>query len=394
MALTVQSIYNSLNIYRLKLVAGKEGLYKYVSWVYYTEDPETIEFIRGGELAITTGLNVERYKQNTGDKSSNYIVDFLSKLIYAFVDRNASGLIVNVGKYIDSIPQEIIELCNRLQFPLFTMSWEIHTIDIMQEVGNKIAMETLKRRSVEQSLYDAIFHKKKFDISQLENTTFANAQNFSLVLLEYPEFNFNNDEDELNRYVEYFFNSKLDLNVLDFCWFTCDKKIIYVFKEDGIFASKKINKLARKDKYFKTSKVSVSGVCNSICDLDIEYSHAEIALKLCDEFYKDYNSLGFFKILAEVKNISTLESMYTEILGKLDSFSEQKKENYVETLKSYIEASGKVQKTADENSYHRNTINYRIHRLSEILDLNLQDGHVRYLIQTAIYIKEYLDMIK
>ena len=64
MALTVQSIFNSLSIYRLKLVGGKEGLSKHVSWVYYTEDPETIEFIRGGELAITTCLNIERHKQN------------------------------------------------------------------------------------------------------------------------------------------------------------------------------------------------------------------------------------------------------------------------------------------------------------------------------------------
>ena len=86
--------------------------------------------------------------------------------------------------------------------------------------------------------------------------------------------------------------------------------------------------------------------------------------------------------------------MYEDVLGKLNNFSEQKKENYIETLKSYIEANGRVQKTADENSYHRNTINYRIHRLSEILGLDLQDGQTRYLIQTAIYIKEYLEMIR
>ena len=47
MAITVQSLYNSLNVYRLKLIAGANGLQKHVSWVYYTEDPESIEFIRG-----------------------------------------------------------------------------------------------------------------------------------------------------------------------------------------------------------------------------------------------------------------------------------------------------------------------------------------------------------
>lgn len=116
MALTVQSIFNSLSIYRLKLVGGKEGLSKHVSWVYYTEDPETIEFIRGGELAITTCLNIERHKQNSGNKSKNYITDFLSEMINAFVERNASGLIINTGKFIETIPPEICSLCDRLQF--------------------------------------------------------------------------------------------------------------------------------------------------------------------------------------------------------------------------------------------------------------------------------------
>ena len=69
MALSVQYIYNyTINMFRLKLVAGKDGLNKYVSWMCYTEDPDTIEFIRGSELAITTGLIVFRHSQNTDDK--------------------------------------------------------------------------------------------------------------------------------------------------------------------------------------------------------------------------------------------------------------------------------------------------------------------------------------
>lgn len=394
MALTVQSIFNSLSIYRLKLVGGKEGLSKHVSWGYYTEDPETIEFIRGGELAITTCLNIERHKQNSGNKSKNYITDFLSEMINAFVERNASGLIINTGKFIETIPPEICSLCDRLQFPLFIMPWEIHTIDVMQDVGNKIAIESQKRHSVEQCMYDAIFYKKKLDISELSGNPFANASQYSVVLMEYPEYDFNGDEDEMRRYIEFSFNPKTRLNPIDFCWFLCDKKILYVFKTDAEDAAEKINKTAKKDRYFFKSKVAVSGVCTSIYDLDVEYSHAELALKLCEGPLCDYNTLGFFKILAEVKDRSVLEAMYEQTLGKLEEFSPQKRENYIETLRLYIEANGKVQKTAEENYTHRNTINYRINKLSEILCVDLQNGETRYLIQTAIYIRQYLAMVK
>ena len=51
MALSLQTIINYTETpFKLKLLAGRKGLQKNVSWVFYTEDPSTIEFIRGGEL--------------------------------------------------------------------------------------------------------------------------------------------------------------------------------------------------------------------------------------------------------------------------------------------------------------------------------------------------------
>lgn len=394
MALTVQSIFNSLSVYRLKLVGGKEGLSRHVSWVYYTEDPETIEFIRGGELAITTCLNIERHKHNCENGSKNYITDFLSEMINAFIERNASGLIVNTGKFIETIPPEICSLCDRLQFPLFVMPWEIHTIDVMQDVGNKIALESQKRRTVEQCMYDAIFYKKKLDVSELNGNPFANSSKYSVVIMEYPEYDFDGDEDEMRRYIEFSFIPKTRLNPQEFCWFLCDKKILFVIKSEGKEFAEKLSATSLKDRYFSKAKVAVSGTCNSIYELDVEYAHADLAFKLCDGPLCDYNSLGFFKILAEVKNKAVLEQMYQSTLGKLEEFSPQKRENYLDTLRIYIEANGKVQKTADENYTHRNTINYRINKLSEILGVDLQSGEARFLIQTAIYIGQYLEMIK
>ena len=81
MALTVQTVFNLVkNKYKLSLIAGKEGLSKSISWIYYTEDSSTIEWIRGGELAITLGVNFERQIENKGEKSKN-LTEFLSAFI-------------------------------------------------------------------------------------------------------------------------------------------------------------------------------------------------------------------------------------------------------------------------------------------------------------------------
>lgn len=395
MALSVQYIYNyTVNMFRLKLVAGKEGLNKYVSWMYYTEDPETVEFIRGGELAITTGLNVFRHAQNTGDKSDDYITEFLSNLINEFVSRNASGLIVNTGKYIDTIPVGIIALCDRLHFPLFTMPWEVHTIDVMQEVGNKIVNDNQKKKTLEQCFYDALFRPKNFDISRLEKTSFANVSKFSVILMEIPENIFENDEEQIKHYIDFSFNTKIGISPLDFCWFICDKKIVYILHTDGQDIATSVKNTASKDKFFSESRIAVSATCSSCKELGKEFEHAEFALSFCNQQQKlcNFNSLGVYKLFAEIKDKLVLEDFYNEVLGKLDVLGEAKKQDYLETLKVYTDFGGRIQKTADENAAHRNTINYRIHRISEILDIDLQDSENMFKIQTALHIKKILNL--
>ena len=65
MSVSMQSLYSATkDIYRIKVIAGKDGMNRNVSWMYYTEDESTISFIRGGELAVTTGLHLERSVQN------------------------------------------------------------------------------------------------------------------------------------------------------------------------------------------------------------------------------------------------------------------------------------------------------------------------------------------
>lgn len=397
MALSVQFIYNyTISLFRLKLVAGKEGLNKYVSWMCYTEDPDTIEFIRGSELAITTGLNVFRHSQNTEDKSDEYITEFLYKTINELSNRNASGLIINVGKYIDRIPNSIIALCERLGFPLFTMPWEIHTIDLMQEVCNKIVSDNQKHKSLEQCFYDAIFTPQHFDADCLKNTSFFNAKNYSVIIMEISEGLFEGNSDSLNHYIDFSFNTKIGLSSLDFCWFSLNDRVIYILHTDGSQTAALMKRILKKDKILSQSKIALSGLCDSYKGLKREYEHADFALKFFDssESVNDYKALGVYKIFAEVKDRSVLEAFYNDVLGKLDSLARDKKNDFLETLEIYSNSGGRIQKTAEEKFAHRNTINYRIRRISEILGLDLQDAENMYRIQTALHVKNLLDKIK
>ena len=390
MALSLQTIFNFTETpFKLKLLAGKKGFKKNVSWVYYTEDAATIEFIRGGELAVTLGVNFERSKDNLGIHSDDYIYIFLKEFIDEFIKHDATGLIINTGKYIKEIPQRVIDYCNEKDFPLLSMPWEVHTIDLMQEIGNMIVSDNQNTNTIERYLYKAIYRKNDFDPNQIANTNFRDAKTFTIVLVDIRDSLFNENLEKIKRYVQYNFNARINIKQTDYASFIHNHKVIYILKNAEQFAIQEIFKLVKDDRYFKNTIVSVSDFTNTVEELSEIYEHAKIALEINSEADKInyYENLGLYKILFDVKNPKILKTFYNENLGKLEELDADKKEDFLRTLALYLKTGGNVLKVAELNNAHRNTILYRISRMEEILGKDISDGETRTALQVSLYIR-------
>lgn len=393
MALSLQTVLNFTETpFKLKLLSGRQGIKKNVSWVCYAEDKETIEFIRGNELAITLGVNFERSKDNLGIHSENEMFEYLKEFVDEFIKHDATGLVINTGKYIKEVPQKLIEYCDEKGFPLFSMPWEIHTIDLMQEVGNMIANDNLNTKSIEKYFYKAIFEKKDFDPLQIKNTVFRDAKQFMILLVELKKELFNDDMMKIKRYVEYNFCSHLNIKQNEYACLIHNHKIIFILQDSGFYEIQEIFNTAKADKFFKDSAVSISDSTNSVEGLSEIYPHAEAALEINanPEKINFYDDLGLYKILIDVKNPEVLRSFYKEKLGKLDEFDAAKKEDFLQTLTLYLKTGGNILKVSDLNNAHRNTIIYRINKMQELLNLDFSDGEVRTELQVALYIKNLL----
>ena len=97
MSISLFELYNDTKSkYKLNLVAGNNGINNIISWVYYSEDNSTIDFIRGNELIFTTGLEY------------NHTENWLLELIKNLIKHNACGLVINTGNYIKNIPNDIM----------------------------------------------------------------------------------------------------------------------------------------------------------------------------------------------------------------------------------------------------------------------------------------------
>jgi len=111
--------------YGMILICGESNMNNIVNWVHMLEDPETASFLYGQELIFSTLI---------GHDNTNWLHNFANGL----VENQASGLVLNIGPYIKSVPEDLIAYCREVQSPLFTIPWKTRIVDITNDFCRKI----------------------------------------------------------------------------------------------------------------------------------------------------------------------------------------------------------------------------------------------------------------
>ena len=114
--------------YEMKFLAGQNGWANSISWVHLLEDTTIIQNFWGKELAVTTGLGFPQKEDwmNLARKLNRY---------------HASGLIINVGQYINEIPEELRAYCDENDLPLLTVPWEVHLSDMIKDFSIRVFLQ-------------------------------------------------------------------------------------------------------------------------------------------------------------------------------------------------------------------------------------------------------------
>lgn len=111
---------------RAKVLAGHSGLDNIVSSVNVMEVPDIIKWVRPGELLVTT-----MYPLHDDIAKIKTLLPQLTK-------KGLAGIAVKPLRYIDAIPQFMIDDANRLNFPLMELPQDITFIDIILPITEKI----------------------------------------------------------------------------------------------------------------------------------------------------------------------------------------------------------------------------------------------------------------
>ena len=105
-----------------------------------------------------------------------------------------------------------------------------------------------------------------------------------------------------------------------------------------------------------------------------------------------YGDLKLYQLLLALKeqNLAYMSRFYEDTLAPLVEHDERKQSDLVRTLNGFFEANGNLAQAAKDLDVHRNTLVYRLERISELTELDLNDADNRLILHLALKIQRVL----
>ena len=123
--LTVRELLRDLDV---RLLCGEAGLDAPVRWVHISELRDPTPWLSGGELLLTTGMQLDTAKRQR---------EFVARL----ADHQLAGLGLGTGFAHDAVPKAMIEAAEDRDFPVFEVPYEVPFIAITEKAFTRLVNE-------------------------------------------------------------------------------------------------------------------------------------------------------------------------------------------------------------------------------------------------------------
>ena len=170
--------------------------------------------------------------------------------------------------------------------------------------------------------------------------------------------------------------------------------VIILFSESTIYKSKwKKDDFCRQlleyctEQYPKFSfKVGISSCSPTIEDSSNLYDESLAALRVANSHQPlvFFDSLGLVGMLLQTENLDMIEKFAYKVLGKLIEEDKNKNMELTKTLYYYLENGSNVHKTARAMNFSISGLRYRLSRLNEILQKDINTPSIRHEIYLAL----------
>ncbi|MDR2035524.1 MAG: PucR family transcriptional regulator [Coriobacteriales bacterium] len=117
--ITIEMLIKTPSLKGMKIIAGKEGAAREVTAVSVLDAPDSYKWLKGGELILTSGYMF--------GEDVRLLELFLDNLIKA----GASGLGIKKERFLSKVPESIVRIANKNQFPVLEIPYQLVWSDVI-----------------------------------------------------------------------------------------------------------------------------------------------------------------------------------------------------------------------------------------------------------------------
>jgi sugar diacid utilization regulator len=396
MGVRVDQLLAMPELKNLKLVAGSSGTYKIVRWVHVVETPDLLKYVQSDELIILTGMGVS-------ESPSDFV-----ELIEGLIEKKAAGLILNVGKYFESVPDEIKRIGDENEFAIMELPWEVSIAGETKIICEEIVKRHMEEIANQELLMNIIFFNKvsyEDFVKKLSDYSYGSFKSYRIAVVSMEGLQNSEDDQRLAGMKQVFYNSvnsaASDSRHRAISYLVNKSVILLILNEKerytnlNIFADM-IRENCKNNFPELSFTVSMGNVYSEFSRIRKSYQEAEKALKAAraeggTDRNVAYSDIGAYKLLTEIENTELLKQYYIDTLGRLEQYDVQNNSDFMEILHTFLQEDGSYIQTASRLFMHRNTLLYKINKIHEILKVDLSDPKVRFEINLGFMVKKLLN---
>lgn len=160
-------------------------------------------------------------------------------------------------------------------------------------------------------------------------------------------------------------------------------------------SEKQGDELARLAQY-EDVNIGLSWTFSDIADFKRYFNQAVAAIKLAQRFGQvnrvfDYSDFNYYDLLNNYTGKTPLEHYCHPALKILRDYDSANNTKFYITLRAYLEHEKNLRATAEALFIHRNTLIYRINRISQLIKLDLDKVNVVHSLMDSYRIETFLD---
>ncbi len=360
MELTVESLIAELG---LELVSGQESAQTHVRWVHSTELPDPTPWLRGGELLLTTGMQLD------GPKVQREMIERLA-------DHRIAGLGFGTGFAHKRLPAALVTAARKREFPLFEVPYELPFIAITERAFAQLVnerYEILQRNLAGDVLAEAIAGHLYPEDLQARLRPFGIGEQVAVLAFK-PT-----DPSAAAALLEGILAREHVPSLVAIR----SGLLCAVVAADGVQPIE----LARKVRAALAARFGEVPASASrpaaTHSLRLSFHEARCALeavRLRNGDAPDVAShvdLGAFQLLLSLQDDEALSSYWHSVLGPLEQGGDEYADELARSLDAFIEHNGHWEKAANALYCHRHTLRYRIRRIEQLTGRDFSNARDR-----------------